>query len=139
MSVNALNQTTIQLSQINCGECGGTYAINERYRAQKAQDGGTWNCPYCRCGWGYAHNNENAKLKAKVDELTRSRDFYLSNAANERKAREATERRLTAQRSATKRIKNRVKHGVCPCCTRSFDNLREHMKTKHPEYVAESA
>lgn len=28
----------------------------------------------------------------------------------------------------------RVKAGVCPCCTRSFQNLARHMETKHPEF-----
>lgn len=45
-------------------------------------------------------------------------------------------RSLTAQRGATKRLSNRVKNGVCPCCTRSFHNLREHMKTQHPDFKA---
>jgi hypothetical protein len=25
---------------------------------------------------------------------------------------------------------------VCPCCNRSFQNLRRHMATKHPEFNA---
>lgn len=28
----------------------------------------------------------------------------------------------------------RVKNGVCPCCNRSFQNLKRHMNTKHPNW-----
>jgi hypothetical protein len=31
----------------------------------------------------------------------------------------------------------RIGNGVCPCCNRSFTNLRRHMTTKHPEYPKE--
>ena len=34
------------------------------------------------------------------------------------------------------RLKKRVGHGVCPCCTKSFANLREHMRRQHPQFVA---
>jgi hypothetical protein len=33
-----------------------------------------------------------------------------------------------------KRQLERVASGVCPCCNRSFVNLRRHMKTQHPEF-----
>ena len=28
-------------------------------------------------------------------------------------------------------------NGVCPCCNRSFENLRNHMHTQHPDYGQE--
>ena len=28
----------------------------------------------------------------------------------------------------------RIHKGVCPCCNRSFTNLKRHMETKHPEH-----
>jgi hypothetical protein len=37
------------------------------------------------------------------------------------------------------KIKNRVGHGVCPCCTRSFQNLARHMASEHPTFAAEAA
>lgn len=48
----------VVLAVINCGKCGGSYAISERYRA-KCQEAGTgWTCPYCETGWGYFKNGE---------------------------------------------------------------------------------
>ena len=32
------------------------------------------------------------------------------------------------------KLKKRVRNGVCPCCKRTFSNLHNHIKTKHPDY-----
>lgn len=124
----------VTLTEINCGECGGTYAINERYRQQQYEKGGSWNCPYCKVGWGYSENNENSKLKKELEQTKRNLEFHQRNAASEREAREATERRLVGQKAAKTRLRNRIKNGVCPCCTRTFQNLAQHMKTQHPSF-----
>jgi hypothetical protein len=57
-------------------------------------------------------------------------------AQAERDLREDTERRLSAQKGATTRAKKRHAAAVCPCCNRSFVQLRRHMENKHPGYVA---
>ena len=33
-----------------------------------------------------------------------------------------------------KKFIERTGNGVCPCCKRSFTNLRRHMNTKHPNF-----
>lgn len=122
------------LVTINCGECGGVYAIGERYRDQKRDKGGYWNCPYCRCSWGYGESLIEKERK-KNEQL---RTLYNNASASAVKAlqqADKSERRRKAQKAATTRIKNRVKAGVCPCCTRTFQQLARHMKTKHPEYT----
>lgn len=124
----------VTLTTINCGECGGTYAINERYRAQKESKGGGWHCPYCQCNWGYFGETEAQKLKKQLETERRNVEFYRNNARSERDAREQTERRLVARKAANTRLRNRVKNGVCPCCSRTFMNLHDHMKTKHPDF-----
>lgn len=43
-----------------------------------------------------------------------------------------------AQKAAKTRIKNRVHKGVCPCCNRTFENLRRHMSTQHPDFAKET-
>lgn len=34
------------------------------------------------------------------------------------------------------RTRNRIAAGVCPCCNRTFQNLADHMRTLHADYVA---
>ncbi len=33
------------------------------------------------------------------------------------------------------RTRKRVGSGVCPCCSRTFQQLARHMKAKHPAYT----
>jgi len=135
MTSVALN-VDLTLTSIDCGGCGGTYAISEKYRAIKYQEGGAWNCPYCQIGWGYGNNGENAKLKKELELERKRKEWAQQDAAKEREAKEAAQRREIGQRAAKTRLRNRVKNGVCPCCTRSFTNLREHLATKHPDFQA---
>lgn len=135
MSALKKQEVTVELTTINCGECGGTYAINERYREQKATAGGSWNCPYCRVGWGYSNNNENARLKKELTN-TQKRLEWQSEAA--RKARDEAEhqRRVgLGYKGALVKTKKRIGKGTCPCCKRHFSNVEKHMATKHPEYA----
>lgn len=130
--------TNTQLTTINCGQCGGTYAIQERYRQEKKEAGGSWNCPYCKIGWGFG-GGENARLKKQL-EKERQRTILERQQHDQTRAElEHTELRRRAAQGQTTRIKNRVANGVCPCCNRSFKDLAAHMKTQHPDFAAAEA
>src|SRR5258708_12300645 len=102
-------QLTVTLSEINCGKCGGTYAINERYREDCHEHGRSWNCPYCQTGWGYAS-------KGLLAEEQRRHQATLARLNEAAAARDQLARKL-----------QRVQRGVCPQCNRSFHNLAPHM------------
>ena len=84
---------------------------------------------YCPAGHRqyYAGKTEEEKLRRK-----------LAQTQSDLKAEQGRVAILKEQRDKVKRshmrMRERVKNGVCPCCTRSFDNLARHMKTKHPEF-----
>lgn len=116
----------VTLSEINCGECGGTYAINERYREQKSDNGGYWNCPYCQCSWGYG--------ESQIDRIKKEKERVARRLELEKNRRESAERSLTAQKGVNTKLKKRIGAGTCPCCHRTFKQLTAHMKNKHPTY-----
>ncbi len=112
-------QVSITLTEMNCGECGGTYAINERYRQQKYDKSGFWTCPYCKCSWGYE--------KSQIKKLEEERDAEI-------RRHQATLARLNqtaAEKDKLARKLKRVDRGVCPECNRTFQNLGRHMACKH--------
>ena len=118
----------VQLTTINCGECSGTYAINERYRENRERDGDGWHCPYCRVGWGYWGNGKIEKLEKELKAVRKRKEWAEQEAKN-------AENRRRAEKAAKTRIKNRIANGVCPCCNRSFKDLHRHMQSKHPDYA----
>lgn len=129
--------TSVELTTINCGCCGGTYAINETYREKAYKASSSWTCPYCKVGWGYAaKNGETEQLKKKLADLEKQnksiteRAEYLQKEGDHfRKSRDAIKGQLT-------QVKKRIHAGVCPCCNRSFLNLVRHMQIKHAEVSA---
>lgn len=128
----------VQLTTVNCGECGGTYAINEMYHNHKRVSGGCWHCPYCDCWWGFVES-ENEKLrkqlKAKEYQLVRERATADQRITGLRSRAEQAERERTAERAAKTRLKKRAAAGICPCCNRQFSDLQSHVAEKHPEFA----
>jgi hypothetical protein len=58
-----------------------------------------------------------------------------ANQTNTNLAERVNEARVRAEKAeeAKARLEKRVRSGLCPCCKRSFVNLKRHMATKHPE------
>jgi hypothetical protein len=117
----------VTLTQINCGECGGTYAINERFRLHKYENNGGWHCPYCDCQWGYFGQTQNDNLRKQLEERERELRQVKCMELNERNARIAAE-------MSRDRLRKRVSKGVCPCCKRTVKQMAAHMASKHPTY-----
>lgn len=114
-------------------------ALYEAAHASKGPNG-IWF--YC----SYGHKQHFLIGESEADKLRRERDRLAQRLAErddeirrQRELREATERQLSATRGVVTRIKNRVGHGVCPCCNRTFGDLARHMMTKHPTYTTEAA
>jgi hypothetical protein len=135
--VSAATRTAeVVLWDHTCGRCGGAYAISKAFRDQCFKDGkGRWHCPYCQSPWSYSES-ETTRLQRQLDSERKRTEWARQEAENERQRREAAEHRERAQKAAKTRLKNRIAHGVCPCCQRTFENLARHMETKHPSFAA---
>lgn len=97
---------------------------------------------YC----GHGHSMCFAQGESEETKLRRERARLAQRIAErddtirmERGLRENAERSAAAQKGLVTRIKNRVGHGVCPCCNRTFSDLARHMKSKHDGYTKPDA
>lgn len=108
----------------------------------KRQDGTPFFCPN---GHQLSYrDSENDRVRRERDQLKQREAWYAERlkearqrADRERGARETAERQASARKGQITRLKNRAAAGVCPCCNRSFENLRRHMSSKHPHFVVE--
>lgn len=136
MSLDGLAfQLQHQFETIYCYKCSIGFAVAAAIRKRWHESGESFFCPN-----GHSqHYTESdvQRLRKQLEAQTRQTEFARNNARAEREAREATERQLTAHKAAKTRLRNRIKNGVCPCCTRSFSNLAAHMKSQHPDFQAE--
>ncbi len=119
---------SINLDKIDCPSCNATYALNSAYVERRRQDGRGWLCPYCHGSTSFHGNDENSKLKKQLAEEVARRDRALADANTLRAE-------VAAAKAATEKLKRRTANGVCPCCTRSFSNVAQHIRDKHPEFV----
>ena len=123
------------VTQVCChSQCGIAFAVPSTWDQQKRNDHTRFFCPNGH-GQSYTAESEEEKLRRERDRLAQRVAQRDDEIARQRDMREGVERRLNATRGVVTRIKNRVGHGVCPCCSRSFDNLAKHMASQHAEYA----
>ena len=120
---------------VSCATCGVTYAIPESFnRSAKKYHGDSANgwkicCPFGHTWW-YVGETEVERLKRERNEARRANRASRELLAQEERSHAATRGHVTRKRKQLER----VAAGVCPCCNRSFSDLRRHMQAKHPEF-----
>ena len=116
----------IEMTEMECGKCGVTFAMPETLRAECQEVGHTWYCPN---GHPRVYRESDAdRYKRLLNDATRKNTELVS---------EVTRAQIAEHRAETeaRRLQKRIGRGVCTCCNRTFQNLARHMQTKHPETV----
>lgn len=122
---------------VNTCWCGMRHAIPEElhdFQHRQHRDGREQTAIYCPLGHTYVTSGEGeaAKLRRQLE----SERHKAGRLAAELDQAEASAR---AYKGAATRARKRAGAGVCPCCKRSFSQLRRHMASKHPDFDAEQA
>lgn len=110
-----------------CIQCGVVFAMTSEFKASRlAKPGPNGKKFYCPNGHEMHYRggqSDSEKLKAAEARETALRDQL-----------EAAVRDAEATKAALLRDRQRFANGVCPCCNRSFENVRRHMSSQHPDY-----
>lgn len=112
--------------EVDCGHeshgpGGFTFAMTRTFY-DETHRGRSWYCPmgHRRAWLGQTTEQQLARSQARETALQDQLSAAIRDA-------EAT-------RVALLRDRQRFVNGVCPCCNRSFENVRRHMASKHPDY-----
>lgn len=109
--------------------CGIRHAIpselDQALRRDKKQ------AVHCPVGHEYVH----AGLSA-AQELQQQRAAADAREVALRDQLQAERRQHAATKGKLTRMRKRIAAGVCPCCTRSFRQVRQHMERMHPDEAA---
>ena len=115
-----------------CYKCHIPFALTKEFHRKKNNDGTSFWCP---AGHSQAYvGDENSKLQK---ELSQEREKLKRERIEKEQAQGLFEAERNSHRSTrghVTRIKNRISAGVCPCCNRSFQNLKSHMEGQHPDF-----
>lgn len=128
---------TYRLYTLTCYSCGVLFGLENGYDDRRRNDHKSFYCP-----------NGHSQAYLGPSKVEQERDAARELAKREAQRRETAERNARyaennaehARRSAAAykgwatRVRNRIANGVCPCCNRSFNNVRRHMTTQHPDY-----
>ncbi|MCA0332294.1 MAG: hypothetical protein LCI03_20715 [Actinobacteria bacterium] len=88
---------------------------------------------YCPLGHPWIRSGESeTERERKRRERAEARETALRDQL------EAAERSARAYKGQATRLRNRAAAGVCPCCTRTFQNLQRHMASQHPTFAEKS-
>lgn len=125
------------LVTVTCYLCGVPFAMPDYLQAQRLKDRRDFWCP---------NGHEQRYLgETEAQRLAKELDATKATLANARRRsdelleqRSRAERRITAYKGVVKRTKNRIAKGTCPCCSATFKNVEQHIKTRHPNWNPEA-
>lgn len=115
-----------------CCNCFTHFAMDSDLRRRRLEQGGTFYCPN---GHGQ-HFTENVveNLKKQNASLSKRAAWAEESAARAREEAERTKREKTAIKGHLTRTRKRIANGICPCCSRTFANVAQHIENKHPDF-----
>lgn len=128
-------EVTTTLATNTCTQCGTLYAMPERMQQARRRDHATFYCPQGHQQY-YPSKSDVERLEEQLVLAKRRAQFAEVSRDAARDQAQTAEHRRRAQKAVTTRIKNRIAAGVCPCCNRSFENLKRHMDGQHPDFAA---
>lgn len=131
MTTTFQKATTFEV--VSCGECGVQFALSSAFIVSRKSDRKTFYCPN---GHGRWFPGETAADKAQ--RLASELDIERTRLAQRNKQLDYARRAAKANGTRLRKVKQRVGHGVCPCCNRTFAQLAQHMATKHPSYAKDT-
>lgn len=127
--------TTRFVVQTCCtSSCGIVFAVPADWDRLRRNDHTSFYCPNGHRQHYTGESNEE-RLKRELAQAEHNATFYKERREAEAAAHQHTRNSLAVTKGHMTRIKKRVAGGVCPCCTRTFQNLARHMEGQHPDYA----
>lgn len=124
--MSAVLQFNLGLDYTECYKCAVVFAMPRRLMQQCRNNGQEFFCP---------NGHGQIFAKSTVQRLQEQLEQEQRRTQAQRNQREMAERQLVAAKGLMTKLKKRIANGVCPCCRRSFTNLRRHITKQHPAYV----
>lgn len=127
-TANLKYDKTITMITEVCCNCGIAFGMPSDFKDDCKANGKNKSF-YCPNGHGQHYTKSDAQIiEEKLQRELRQKQNELANLASEKI-------QIEGELNKANRKLKRVHNGVCPCCNRSFDNLKQHMEKKHPEQI----
>lgn len=136
-SESTIYEAMVTMEIIHCYKCEVPFAIPQRLKKHFKDSQQTFYCPnghdqaYVKSSLQIAEEKaakEKAALEWRLKYAEETKEYWASQYKEQRK-------KIISIKGQKTKLMNRIKNGVCPCCNRSFGNLANHIKSKHPELL----
>lgn len=115
---------------VHCCNCGMPFALTQDFKDRRVEDAETFYCPK-----GHPQHFGSSKTKQQeIEDLKKEVARQRINNTHLRETRDHYQNRMNGYKGHVTRVKNAIAKGKCPCCNEYFDDLHNHMKTKHPQF-----
>lgn len=122
------------MSDITCASCGILFSVPQNWEHERRRRHDDFWCPNGHSLAFNAESNEE-KLRRERNQL-RQRLAQKDDEIQEAWGEVSQQKRIAAaQKGNVTKLKKRAAAGVCPCCNRTFQNLKRHMDGQHPNYT----
>ena len=125
-------QLSVNYNNIDCCDCGMTFAVPVAWEKERRQNHKGFFCPN---GHTLIFNGAST-LEKQVKERDAEIEKLKSRLDWKERSLLSANRSNIALRGQRTKLRNRINHGVCPCCHRTFGQLLRHMQTKHPDWLS---
>jgi F0F1-type ATP synthase assembly protein I len=120
---------------LKCYRCKEDFALRDEVEDMLRRNHQSFHCP-----WGHSQafiegESEETKLRRERDRLKQQAARLHDRIREESERADKERHRANGYKGHATRISKRVKAGVCICCNRTFQNLADHMATKHPTFT----
>ncbi len=116
-----------------CCNCGTHFAMDIQIYKQRVEDHKSFFCPNGH-SQHYVGETQADKLRKQLENEKRMHEWTKQREAQAKEDAKTFKKSAAAYKGHLNSTRKRVAHGVCPCCSRTFQNVMRHMKTKHPDY-----
>jgi len=121
------------LATETCCACGIVFAMPNELNTRLRKNHESFYCPVGH-SQHYLGETEEEKLKRQVAQLQSMIEHKDARIAADYQVEKTLRRSRAAIQGRLKSVNTRIKHGVCPCCKRTFSDLARHMQCKHPRF-----
>jgi hypothetical protein len=122
-------QGLIDMHVDTCNQCGIPFGLPMHYYNSRQTDKKTFYCPN-----GHPQAFIRSKLDVALEEKAAAITQMQARINEAQHAQAVAEKALESEKRKLRKVEKRIAAGVCSCCSRSFENLQKHMRTKHPTY-----
>lgn len=124
--MTSLVDISADMKTISCATCGLYFMVPSALERRWRRDHSDFYCPNGH-GLVFKAESDVERLRKENARLRKEKEWA------EQAAKHATDEATDASQHLA-RLRKRAKHGVCPCCKRTFQQLARHMEARHPGF-----